>query len=246
MKTYLWSIISVAVVWKAKPCRLVRSNKFRSCLLPSAACSRIPSRQVFALLDPSKRPNWNKITSHKFWIINNIFKNLVYRRRRCLIWKISIFKYHVVLWEATLFVFTVEQHVFLQYSRLLECLILKWNVKLEVLFRSVGLNLYLKCRCSSVFVNVIEVLKRLHVFILKILIFKKSYGKICEFQWTVLSLTLEYWKNNSYNLRTLQSTVCCCCDMLYYRTIAGRTATWCPALRLTGTRPVTLDFSFHC
>jgi len=34
--------------------------------------------------------------------------------------------------------------------------------------------------------------------------------------------------------------------MLYYRTIAGREATWLPALRLTGTHPVPLDFSFHC
>jgi hypothetical protein len=59
-------------------------------------------------------------------------------------------------------------------------------------------------------------------------------------------LNLEYWKNNSYNVGTLQSIVRYCCDMLYYKTTAGGAATWLPALRPTGARPVPLDFSFHC
>jgi len=37
-----------------------------------------------------------------------------------------------------------------------------------------------------------------------------------------------------------------CYDMLCYRTAVGRAGIWLPALRLTETRPVPLEFSFHC
>jgi hypothetical protein len=44
MKLYIWSIISVALFREAKPCHLVRSNMFWSCLVPSATWSWSPRR----------------------------------------------------------------------------------------------------------------------------------------------------------------------------------------------------------
>jgi len=46
----------------------------------------------------------------------------------------------------------------LQYSKILDCLLLKLNVKLEVSFRSVEINLYPKRRRNLGFRNVIEML----------------------------------------------------------------------------------------
>jgi hypothetical protein len=150
----------LAVFWEAKPCHLVRSNMSWSYLVPSATCSWSQRRQLMLHFLILRNVPTECITAQKFWISSNtIFKNPVYGRRGCLIWSISKFKYIVVLWAVSLFIFVFgKQCFFLQCSWMLECLILKINVKLEVLFRSVGLNLYLKCRRSLVFRNVRELL----------------------------------------------------------------------------------------
>jgi len=112
-----------------------------------------------ALLDPSKLPYCNSITSHKFWIFRNtIFKNLLYSEIY-LIWSIPKINYNFVLWEVSLFVFRfVKILFFLQYSRLLKCLLLIMNVKLEVWFNFCGNTALPKHRSSLVFRTISQLL----------------------------------------------------------------------------------------
>jgi hypothetical protein len=96
MKSNIWSKISVVVFCEGKPCQLVRSNMFWSCLVPSTTCSWSTKRQFMLHFLMLRNASTDSIMSQKFWISGNtIFKNLFYRRRGCLIWSIS--KVHCTL-----------------------------------------------------------------------------------------------------------------------------------------------------
>jgi hypothetical protein len=126
-------------------------------LLSSFCYVIVKSKEVtyVALLDPSKRPDWQ----------HNVPEITTFLRISCIAEEVVSFE---AFWNLSSLFFCVQYRClylrlcnnvfFLQYSKMLEWLILKINVKLEVLFRSVGLNLYLKCRRSLVFLKFNELL----------------------------------------------------------------------------------------
>ena len=112
-----------------------------------------------ALLEPSKRPYWNSITSRKFWIFSNtIFKNIVYRRRGCLIevfrnLSTLLFCKNYCCWNLHLC-----NMGFFTICKTLELPPIEYKCELDVSFCFGCLNLYPKFRRNFVFRNVRELL----------------------------------------------------------------------------------------